>query len=81
MFSPKYRGKILIGDMAIVAEAIICKTCREMDIKIIEKDKRKIKQNPERRVSASQGLYGMSLRNIFQLITHTSITGNNPVYS
>jgi putative transposase len=36
VFSPKYRVKILIGDVAMVAEAIICKTCREMDIEIIE---------------------------------------------
>jgi len=36
VFSPKYRGKILIGDAAMVAEAIICKTCIEMDIEIIE---------------------------------------------
>ncbi len=36
VFSPKYRGNILIDDVAMVAEAIICKTCRELDIQIIE---------------------------------------------
>ena len=36
VFSPKYRGKILIGDVAMIAEAIIRKTCRELDIEIIE---------------------------------------------
>jgi REP element-mobilizing transposase RayT len=36
VFAPKYRGKILIGDVAMVAEGIICKTCKELDIEIIE---------------------------------------------
>ena len=34
VFSPKYRGKILKGEVALVAEAIIRKTCSEMDIEI-----------------------------------------------
>ena len=36
MFSPKYRGKVLVGDVAMLAEAIIRKTCKELDIKIID---------------------------------------------
>ncbi|KAF5420611.1 MAG: putative transposase [Candidatus Methanocomedens sp.] len=36
VFSPKYRGKVLVGDVAMVAEAIIRKTCKELDITIID---------------------------------------------
>ncbi|MBE0523873.1 MAG: IS200/IS605 family transposase [Methanosarcinales archaeon] len=36
VFSPKYRGKILKGEVALVAEAIIRKTCSKMDIEIID---------------------------------------------
>ena len=36
VFSPKYRGKILTGDIAMLTEAIIRKTCRELDIEIID---------------------------------------------
>jgi len=36
VFAPKYRGKILTGDVALICEGIICKTGREMDIEIIE---------------------------------------------
>ncbi len=36
VFSPKYRGNILIDDVAMIAEGIICKTCVEMGIEIIE---------------------------------------------
>ena len=36
VFSPKYRGKVLVGDVAMLAEAIIRKTCKELDIKIID---------------------------------------------
>ncbi len=36
VITPKYRGKILTGKVAFVAEAIIRKTCVEMDIKIID---------------------------------------------
>ncbi len=32
VFAPKYGGKILTGDVAMIAEGIICKTCREMNI-------------------------------------------------
>ncbi len=35
-FSPKYRGKTLVGEIAHVAEAIICKTYKGMDIEIID---------------------------------------------
>ncbi|MCZ7362852.1 MAG: IS200/IS605 family transposase [Candidatus Methanoperedens sp.] len=34
--APKYRGKILTGDVAMITEGIICKTCKELDIEIIE---------------------------------------------
>jgi putative transposase len=36
IFCPKYRRKILVGEIALVAEAIICKICKEMDIEIID---------------------------------------------
>ncbi|MDW7775343.1 MAG: IS200/IS605 family transposase [Methanosarcinales archaeon] len=36
VFSQKYRGKILVGEVGLVTEAIIRKTCKEMDIKIID---------------------------------------------
>ncbi|MBU3968472.1 MAG: hypothetical protein KKG76_14065 [Euryarchaeota archaeon] len=32
VFAPKYRGKMLVGDVAMICEGIICKTCVEMDI-------------------------------------------------
>ncbi len=40
VFAPKYRGKILVDDVAMIAEGIICKTCCEMGIEIIEIVKR-----------------------------------------
>ena len=36
VFSPKYRGKILVGDVALAVEGIIRKTCKDLDIKIID---------------------------------------------
>ena len=36
VFSPKYRGKVLVGDMALAAGAIIRKICEEMDIEVID---------------------------------------------
>ncbi|MCX9029357.1 MAG: IS200/IS605 family transposase [Candidatus Methanoperedens sp.] len=36
VFSPKYRGKMLVDDVAMICEGIICKTCVERDIKIFE---------------------------------------------
>ncbi|MEA3293471.1 MAG: IS200/IS605 family transposase [Euryarchaeota archaeon] len=36
VFSPKYRGKVLVGDVAMLAEAIIRKTCMELDIEVID---------------------------------------------
>jgi len=36
VFSPKYRGKVLVCDVAMLAEAVIRKTCEELDIKIID---------------------------------------------
>jgi len=35
MFSPKYRGKVLVSYVVMLAETIIRKTSRELDIKII----------------------------------------------
>jgi putative transposase len=35
-FSPKYRGKVLLRDVAEVAEEIIRETCKELDIEIID---------------------------------------------
>ncbi len=34
-FSPKYRGKVLEGEVAEAAEEIIRETCKELDIEII----------------------------------------------
>ncbi len=36
VFAPKYGGKILVDDVAMITEGIICKTCKELDIEIIE---------------------------------------------
>ncbi|HEY9204981.1 MAG TPA: transposase [Candidatus Methanoperedens sp.] len=36
VFAHKYRGKILTGDAAMITEGMICKTCKELDIGIIE---------------------------------------------
>jgi len=35
-FLPSTGGKVLVGDVAMLAEAIIRKTCKELDIKIID---------------------------------------------
>ena len=34
-FPPKYRGKVLAGEVAEAAEEIIRETCKELDIEII----------------------------------------------
>jgi len=36
VFSPKYRGKVLLGEVAEAAEEIIRETCKELDIEIID---------------------------------------------
>ena len=36
VFSPKYRGKVLEGEVAEAAEEIIRGTCKELDIEIID---------------------------------------------
>jgi REP element-mobilizing transposase RayT len=36
VFAPKYKGKIVVDDVVMMAEGIICKTCVEMGIEIIE---------------------------------------------
>jgi putative transposase len=36
VFSSKYRGKVLVGDVAMLAEVIIRKTCMELDIEVID---------------------------------------------
>jgi putative transposase len=36
VFSPKYRGKVLVEKFAMVAETIIRKTCKELDIEVID---------------------------------------------
>ncbi len=36
VFSPKFRVKILTGEVAFLAEAIIRKTCNELNIEIID---------------------------------------------
>ena len=34
VFSPKYRGKILVGDVALALDGIIRKTCKDKDLNI-----------------------------------------------
>jgi len=36
VFSPKYRGKVLLGEVAEVTEEIIRGTCKELDIEVID---------------------------------------------
>jgi len=36
VFSPKYRGKVLEGEVAEAAEEIIRETCKELDIELID---------------------------------------------
>ena len=36
VFSPKYRGKVLEGEVAEAAEEIIRENCKELDIEIID---------------------------------------------
>nr|QNO49479.1 hypothetical protein OCBBGKCP_00036 [Methanosarcinales archaeon ANME-2c ERB4] len=36
VFSPKYRGKILVGDVALALDGIIRKTCKDLDIEILD---------------------------------------------
>ena len=36
VFSPKYRGKVLVGDVGKRCENVISEICNEMDIQIIE---------------------------------------------
>ena len=36
VFSPKYRGKVLIGDVALALDGIIRKTCKDIGIEIID---------------------------------------------
>ena len=36
VFSPKYRGKILVGDVAPALDGIIRKTCKDLNIEIID---------------------------------------------
>ena len=37
VFSPKYRGKVLAGEVAEAAEEIIRENCKELDIEVIDK--------------------------------------------
>ena len=36
VFSPKYRGKVLEGEVADAAEEIIRENCKELDIEVID---------------------------------------------
>ena len=36
VFSPKYRGKVLLGEVAEAAEEIIRENCKELDIAVID---------------------------------------------
>ncbi|MCW3134803.1 MAG: transposase [Methanophagales archaeon] len=36
LFSPNYRGKVLLSEVAEAAEEIIRETCKELDVEIID---------------------------------------------
>ncbi len=79
VFAPKYRGKMLVGDVAMICEGIICKTCVEMDIQVIE-----IAVNPDHvhiffkeRISPPSGMDGMLWKNIFVSKMYMNITERN----
>ena len=36
IFSPKYRGKVLLGEILEAAEEIVRETCKEHDIEVID---------------------------------------------
>ena len=36
VFSPKYRVRVLVGDMALAAGVVIRRICEEMDIEVID---------------------------------------------
>ncbi|MGB7533769.1 MAG: transposase [Halobacteriota archaeon] len=36
IFSPKYRGKVLLGEVPEAAEEIVRETCKEHDIEVID---------------------------------------------
>ena len=36
VITPKYRGKVLVGNVALVVEEIICEPCKETEIEIID---------------------------------------------
>jgi len=36
VFGLKYRGRVLVGDMALAAGVVIRRVCEEMDIEVID---------------------------------------------
>ena len=36
VFCPKYRRKVLVGEVAMVGEGVIRQTCKELDIEVID---------------------------------------------
>ena len=36
VFSPKYRGTVLLGEVAEAVEEIIRETCKELDIEVVD---------------------------------------------
>jgi len=55
----KEEPKILTGDVAMITEGILCKTCKELDIEIIENRqeiKRQDKPETQERIPPSQGV-------------------------
>jgi hypothetical protein len=78
VFFPKYRGKMLVGDVAMIAEWIICKTCKEMDIEIIENGVANISWLQA--VSMDQlEMDGMSFRSIFMSKIRMNIIEKNNI--
>ena len=63
VFSPKYQGKVLLGEVAEAAEEIIRDNCKELDIEVIDMavnvdHVHLFIKNPFRK-----SLYGKTLRN------------------
>jgi len=85
VFSPKYRGKVLVGDIALAAGAIIRKIYEEMDIGVIDIKRIFPLKGMVWRSSMGTKLLswlcgrmdGMLSKSIFQHIIHINIIGNN----
>lgn len=65
VFSPKYRGKVLLGEVAEAAKGIIRENCKELDIEVIDKPffrKESFTKETILSVKRWKGVYGKRLR-------------------